>query len=672
MRDKLFQEETRQKPLGAFGGVFCVLTAIFVALTVTAPSWANHQCRLVFDNRLDQAFELVDGQNNVLGNIRPTGLTTIVVTALSGLNNIQYSVRFPGSLNPNGFSGYPPRYRFTLEVWGGGIYERDGTTRIYSRQELTNCLYHGLSVPGYYNGYWADERSLELERTGIMLGVEAQSSGISLVPTEGRGQERDTNRLGILTYVFRGPVFIGPPERVALRRPGECRNDIEGITCQAQLNISREVFNWFAETAENNRIHDARCEAANASFYVAAPRENMAFGDIVFCRPPAELNRDIFAGTTVRANFTGTNLERFNFEGAVLAGSNLSGARLTGTNFVGADLSGVDLSGTDLQGANLSRANLTGANLTNTNLNRAILHNATFTGADMRETRLEGADLTGANLTNVQNIAYFNINEETVLCNTTGYNGEVINYNCITPTQFRDADQSNRNYSGRDLAGYDFTNRNLQGVNFSGSNLTGANFQGANLTNTNFNRAILRNATFTGADMRETRLEGADLTGANLTNVQNIAYFNINEETVLCNTTGYNGEVINYNCITPTQFRDTDQSNRNYSGRDLAGYDFTNRNLQGVNFSGSNLTGANFQGANLTNANLENANLTSADISRANLNGARFAGADLTRATMLQSQFDTGIFQRFDGTVFCETVAPDGQVSNHHCPQGGR
>ena len=95
------------------------------------------------------------------------------------------------------------------------------------------------------------------------------------------------------------------------------------------------------------------------------------------------------------------------------------------------------------------------------------------------------------------------------------------------------------------------------------------------------------------------------------------------------------------------------------------GQDFSESNLSGANFSFSNLimadlTGAFLDSADLTgafliSATLEQAILREANLAGSNLSGANLAGANLTDADLT-------------GAVFCNTVLPDGSISNANCP----
>lgn len=85
------------------------------------------------------------------------------------------------------------------------------------------------------------------------------------------------------------------------------------------------------------------------------------------------------------------------------------------------------------------------------------------------------------------------------------------------------------------------------------------------------------------------------------------------------------------------------------------GQDFSESNLSGANFSFSNLFMADLTGAFLISATLEQAILREANLAGSNLSGANLAGANLTDADLT-------------GAVFCNTVLPDGSISNANCP----
>ncbi|MEH1999988.1 MAG: pentapeptide repeat-containing protein [Nostoc sp.] len=113
------------------------------------------------------------------------------------------------------------------------------------------------------------------------------------------------------------------------------------------------------------------------------------------------------------------------------------------------------------------------------------------------------------------------------------------------------------------------------------------------------------------------------------------------------------------------------------SGINLSGANLTQSilslvNLTGANLSGANLTQADLGGCDLSNANLRGANLEMADFTAVNLINAdlretrmlltRFDRADLTRANLSSALFQ-GV-SGDDGTLFCNTIMPDGAIIN--------
>jgi uncharacterized protein YjbI with pentapeptide repeats len=136
------------------------------------------------------------------------------------------------------------------------------------------------------------------------------------------------------------------------------------------------------------------------------------------------------------------------------------------------------------------------------------------------------------------------------------------------------------------------------------------------------------------------------------------------------------------------------------SGSDLTGSYFTKALAIEANFSGATLDAALFDLADLTGANLSGARLRGANLRHAVLKGANFRGADLspqqdtswlrffraafeehggatdfTGASVEGVDFTdanlTGakmqIAKRIDSAIFCNTVMPDGNISNTGC-----
>ena len=494
---------------GAFTLLRCVLIAAALGLSMTGGAWAQKQnCRVAFGNATpDLTFELIDHTGASLGLVPPMAVTGINVFFGENPVSTTLRLRFPNGVPP---AAYNPHGSYQLRI---GVLQLDCSVSV------TETMWHALG----------SAESAMSDRIGVNFAA------------------LDTGSL----------IEITPVHELARREPGECQGDRvemqEGAwrpTCQAELDFSITVRALMQERADAANRHAERCAASGETFYVHLTPHPENSAVVTLCRPEAELSRDVFAGQTVLGEFTNLSLGQFNFSDATLARSIFSGTRLAGANFTRANLSGVNLSGADLQGANLSGANLTGANLTGANLDRAMLNNANLTRANMDRTRLGGADLTGARLSRVQNIANIVISETTVLCQTIGFNDEVVNYNCITPTQYGDANQSGRDYSGRNLAGLDLSNRNLQDVNFTDSTLTGVNFQGSDLS-----RANMENADLTGADLSRASLFGARLAGATLTRASLFQaqfdmglYETMSDTTVICDTVGFDGDTVSINC----------------------------------------------------------------------------------------------------------------------------
>jgi len=140
--------------------------------------------------------------------------------------------------------------------------------------------------------------------------------------------------------------------------------------------------------------------------------------------------------------------------------------------------------------------------------------------------------------------------------------------------------------------------------------------------------------------------------------------------------------------------------NIDLSGSDLFGSYFTKAIATSGNFSNTILDMALFDLADLTNANLSGAKIRGANLRSANLTGADFTGADLSPkrdaswlryfraefeehgggtdligATIKNANFTnanlTGASMKgvkgSDSAIFCNTIMPDGNISNRGC-----
>ncbi|HIF10302.1 MAG TPA: pentapeptide repeat-containing protein [Sneathiellales bacterium] len=107
--------------------------------------------------------------------------------------------------------------------------------------------------------------------------------------------------------------------------------------------------------------------------------------------------------------------------------------------------------------------------------------------------------------------------------------------------------------------------------------------------------------------------------------------------------------------------------------------------LDQADFSNADFSRANMRGANMTNVNLTGANLSGADLSpmqdtswlrifrgkfeehggQTNFGGAILKGVDFTDANLtgvkMKAAKDT------DSAIFCNTIMPDGNISNRNC-----
>jgi hypothetical protein len=85
-------------------------------------------------------------------------------------------------------------------------------------------------------------------------------------------------------------------------------------------------------------------------------------------------------------------------------------------------------------------------------------------------------------------------------------------------------------------------------------------------------------------------------------------------------------------------------------------------NFRDADLGGADLSGESYQGASFREANLRGANLEDADVS-----GVSFRDACLVDATLLGANTDGA---HFGGAILCNTILPNGTVSNSGCDRG--
>ncbi len=104
-----------------------------------------------------------------------------------------------------------------------------------------------------------------------------------------------------------------------------------------------------------------------------------------------------------------------------------------------------------------------------------------------------------------------------------------------------------------------------------------------------------------------------------------------------------------------------------------------NQDLSAIAASNSDLDGSDFSGANLTGADLRNVSLRGAKLVKTILNGVDLTGADLRNSDLTGAFLISATLTRADladtvqtGVTFCNTVLPDGSVTDCKFLRGGK
>jgi uncharacterized protein YjbI with pentapeptide repeats len=207
-------------------------------------------------------------------------------------------------------------------------------------------------------------------------------------------------------------------------------------------------------------------------------------------------------------------------------------------------------------------------------------------------------------------------------------------WNRIDPTALAPQDLSGMDLSYSPLYGMNFSGKDMRGVNLANSNITKAIFTNADLRDADLSQATAIDAIFNGADLRGAKLDRLCFRGSSWEDAQ----LDSRWREVVTNLDAK---------LMPNQ----DLQDLDLSGLCMHYYNLQNSNLSGADLSNTDLGAADFTGANLQGANLRDSWLA-ADFTKANLKGANVSEDDLNSFAIL-----------------CETVMPDGQISNAGCSE---
>jgi uncharacterized protein YjbI with pentapeptide repeats len=233
-------------------------------------------------------------------------------------------------------------------------------------------------------------------------------------------------------------------------------------------------------------------------------------------------------------------------------------------------------------------------------------------------------------------------------------------------------DFTGQNFPFSSFAGYqfscaDFSKANLEEANFESAKLVGS-FKGANLRGANFSNAFVDTSGISRcpSDLRKNAVGlrifgGADLRGATMKSVEFFhkvsfedarldgAIFTKSIAKGSIHLTGAKGRAMDFEGFGGTVYADEAVLTRSDFKKSRITWHANNANFSSANFDGSIMTRSTLTNSDFSEASFVNANLTGTDFSNSDLTDADLTGATLTNV-------------RFEGTILCNTIAPDGAV----------
>ena len=202
-----------------------------------------------------------------------------------------------------------------------------------------------------------------------------------------------------------------------------------------------------------------------------------------------------------------------------------------------------------------------------------------------------------------------------------------------------------------DLSGIDLSEKDLSGTKLTGANLAGANLSGVDLSGLNLSNVNLSGVDLSGIDLSDVSLFYATSFESNLSGIK-FSDHSINM--MFMGSDLSHADFSNVQNLMRKDFRNTDLTGVDFSGRDLSYVNFKDTTLKGVNFENALLFGASFNRANLEDANFSNstisgalfwnANLKNANMSNSIIKDSDFNKANLENVNLLNAEIDDSKF----------------------------
>ena len=202
-----------------------------------------------------------------------------------------------------------------------------------------------------------------------------------------------------------------------------------------------------------------------------------------------------------------------------------------------------------------------------------------------------------------------------------------------------------------DLSGIDLSEKDLSGTKLSGANLAGTNLSGVDLSGLNLSNVNLSGVDLSGIDLSDVSLFYATSFESNLSGIK-FSDHSINM--MFMGSDLSHADFSNVQNLMRKDFRNTDLTGVDFSGRDLSYVNFKDTTLKGVNFENALLFGASFNRANLEDANFSNstisgalfwnANLKNANMSNSIIKDSDFNKANLENVNLLNAEIDDSKF----------------------------
>lgn len=335
-------------------------------------------------------------------------------------------------------------------------------------------------------------------------------------------------------------------------------------------------------------------------------------------------------------DFSGKELDRFDFREFDLRGANFSDCIIKNSHFFSKDMTG----------ANFSNATLMKTAFTDVKLNEAIFDSVRLDGVSLTYSQVHGVSATrinfGPGLLGESEFCDVDFSDSSIAADFKNCKFEKV--------KFRQCSFDRMRIESCSFFEPDFVQSGMKKCTFDNSHILQGDFKASKIGGRNhyesacyFNQSVLTHSSFEGTDLENVEFTKCDLGGSSFVDgkIRDCQFkwtdlSTVNIERMTFKGLSGGGALV-------------DLSNRSLVGCDfsgvLGGIDFSNSDLSSVSFRGASILDLNFRGATLQGTDFSGARLVgSPEFDECDLDSAIFHMTDVTRMSIGMLRPELGAF----------------------------